>query len=160
MQHSMKMLAALGVVALALTGCAAGGGDAPADGEPIVIGTSLPMTGPLASFGPILEAGYQAAVDDVNAAGGIEIDGTAHQVELTVLDSGSDPNAVAEQARAKGNAAEGDLLLNKTGSTNGFGAYVVLLPARDTGLVILANRNYPNAERVRIALRILTTLEP
>ena len=99
MQHSMKMLAALGVVALALTGCAAGGGDAPADGEPIVIGTSLPMTGPLASFGPILEAGYQAAVDDVNAAGGIEIDGTAHQVELTVLDSGSDPNAVAEQAR-------------------------------------------------------------
>ena len=84
MQHSMKMLAALGVVALALTGCAAGGGDAPADGEPIVIGTSLPMTGPLASFGPILEAGYQAAVDDVNAAGGIEIDGTAHQVELKV----------------------------------------------------------------------------
>ncbi|SIQ91551.1 class C beta-lactamase [Aquipseudomonas alcaligenes] len=56
--------------------------------------------------------------------------------------------------------AEGDLLLNKTGSTNGFGAYVVLLPARDTGLVILANRNYPNAERVRIALQILSTLEP
>lgn len=57
-------------------------------------------------------------------------------------------------------AAKGDLLLNKTGSTNGFGAYVVLLPARDTGLVILANRNYPNAERVRIALQILATLEP
>nr|WP_308446193.1 class C beta-lactamase [Pseudomonas paralcaligenes] len=55
--------------------------------------------------------------------------------------------------------AEGDVLLNKTGSTNGFGAYVVVLPARDTGLVILANRNYPNAERVRIALRILAALE-
>jgi beta-lactamase class C len=37
---------------------------------------------------------------------------------------------------------------------------VLLLPARDTGLVILANRNYPNAERVRIALEILETLEP
>ncbi|WJN57832.1 class C beta-lactamase [Pseudomonas sp. SO81] len=61
---------------------------------------------------------------------------------------------------AKPQAAEGDLLLNKTGSTNGFGAYVVLLPARATGLVILANRNYPNAERVRIALQILSTLEP
>lgn len=56
--------------------------------------------------------------------------------------------------------AEGDLLLNKTGSTNGFGAYILLLPAHDTGLVILANRNYPNAERVRLALQLLETIEP
>jgi beta-lactamase class C len=68
------------------------------------------------------------------------------------------PHAVERFATPQ--AAEGDLLLNKTGSTNGFGAYVVLLPARATGLVILANRNYPNAERVRIALQILSTLEP
>ena len=69
-----------------------------------------------------------------------------------------EPHAVERFATPQ--PAEGDLLLNKTGSTNGFGAYVVLLPARDTGLVILANRNYPNAERVRIALAILATLEP
>ncbi|WAJ39736.1 PRC family class C beta-lactamase [Pseudomonas sp. GOM7] len=56
--------------------------------------------------------------------------------------------------------AEGDLLLNKTGSTNGFGAYILLLPARDTGLVILANRNYPNADRVRLALQLLDAIEP
>ncbi|AVO55780.1 class C beta-lactamase [Ectopseudomonas mendocina] len=56
--------------------------------------------------------------------------------------------------------AEGDQLLNKTGSTNGFGAYILLLPARDTGLVILANRNYPNAERVRLALQLLDAIEP
>jgi beta-lactamase class C len=56
--------------------------------------------------------------------------------------------------------AKGDLLLNKTGSTNGFGAYILLLPARDTGLVILANRNYPNAERVRLALQLLEAIEP
>ena len=69
-----------------------------------------------------------------------------------------EPHAV--ERFAKPQPAAGDLLLNKTGSTNGFGAYVLLLPARDTGLVILANRNYPNAERVRIALQILSTLEP
>lgn len=69
-----------------------------------------------------------------------------------------EPHAVERFATPQ--PAEGDLLLSKTGSTNGFGAYVVLLPARDTGLVILANRNYPNAERVRIALEILEALEP
>lgn len=88
----------------------------------------------------------------------------AYPITLERLQTGNssqmalEPHAVERFATPQ--PAEGDLLLNKTGSTNGFGAYVVLLPARHTGLVILANRNYPNAERVRIALQILATLEP
>ncbi|WP_428032710.1 class C beta-lactamase [Ancylobacter sp.] len=39
--------------------------------------------------------------------------------------------------------------INKTGSTNGFGSYVVMLPAEKLGVVVLANRNYPNEERVK-----------
>lgn len=88
----------------------------------------------------------------------------AYPISLKKLQAGNSaemalqPQTVARFSVPK--PAEGDLLLNKTGSTNGFGAYILLLPARDTGLVILANRNYPNAERVRLALQLLESIEP
>lgn len=51
------------------------------------------------------------------------------------------------------------VFINKTGSTGGFGAYALYAPAKKIGIVMLANRNYPNAQRVTAAYRILRELE-
>jgi len=49
-------------------------------------------------------------------------------------------------------------LFNKTGSTNGFGAYAAFVPTKRIGIVMLANRNLPNAARIKAAHAVLEHL--
>ena len=50
------------------------------------------------------------------------------------------------------------VILNKTGSTNGFGGYIAMLPGKDIGVIVLANKNYPNEARVKATYSLIGSL--
>ena len=62
-------------LAVALAAC--GGIGRPSSG-PIVLGASLPLTGPLGVFGPVIQGAYEQAVADINEAGGVTVGGAPH----------------------------------------------------------------------------------
>ncbi len=57
-----------------------------------------------------------------------------------------------------GSSEMAPVIMNKTGSTNGFGGYVAMLPDQALGIVVLANRNYPNEARVRATYDLINRL--
>jgi len=67
-------------------------------GEEIVIGTVCPLTGMFTGFGEGNAFGMQAAVDDINAQGGVDVGGKKMKVRLVVLDSESSPDKVGRLA--------------------------------------------------------------
>lgn len=64
-----------------------------ATGEPIKIGALTSLTGPFTSWGLHVEAGMNLAVDDINAAGGVD----GRMLELIVADDQSDPEEAVVQ---------------------------------------------------------------
>ncbi|WP_445505010.1 class C beta-lactamase [Microvirga sp. G4-2] len=83
-----------------------------------------------------------------------------YPVELEKIIAGNSMNMKATPATAidPPMAPRGDMILNKTGSTNGFGAYVAFVPDRRVGIVMLANKAYPNEARVKAAYQVLSRL--
>lgn len=93
--RSRSIAASLASLALA-AGLAWAGQSANANAaDDVVIGAPLPLNGPLAGFGSFDQWGYQHAVDEVNKAGGVTIDGKKRKVKLIIRDDKTDPNVSA-----------------------------------------------------------------
>ena len=83
------VLAAMMVVTL-FAACAPSGGTAAGDGE-FVIGMSGPLTGGAAVYGVAVQNSAQMAIDEINAAGGLN----GYKFKLVATDDQNDPTKVA-----------------------------------------------------------------
>jgi branched-chain amino acid transport system substrate-binding protein len=95
LSRGRAFLALTAVSTLVLAGCApsqssSNNASDTAVPDKIVIGSTLPLTGAESKTGGRYKQGYQLAVDEVNAAGGIDINGKKVKVELKLLDDTTD----------------------------------------------------------------------
>ncbi len=85
-----------------------------------------------------------------------------YPVSLETLISGNSPHMLDPQAVTvirPAMAPRQDVWINKTGSTNGFGAYVAYVPQLKIGIVMLANHNFPMEDRVKLVHQIFSALQ-
>lgn len=101
---------------------------AEAEGEPIVFGASLPLTGEFSIAGTKHADGYQFCVDELNAQGGL----LGRPVELLVEDNRSDTEVTVTQTERMINVENVDALLGTFSSLLTFPASTV---AEQAGMV-------------------------
>jgi len=65
--------------------------------DTINVGAVIPLTGKYAALGGQVIGGYELAVADINAEGGVDIGGTKVPIELTILDDESDATKTVQQ---------------------------------------------------------------
>jgi branched-chain amino acid transport system substrate-binding protein len=63
----------------------------------IKVGAVIPLTGKYSGLGAQVKGGYELAVGEINAEGGVDVGGTKIPIELSILDDESDPTKTVQQ---------------------------------------------------------------
>ncbi|ELZ3389263.1 ADC family extended-spectrum class C beta-lactamase [Acinetobacter baumannii] len=77
----------------------------------------------------------------------------------TLLDSNSEQIAMKPNKVTAISKEPSVKMYHKTGSTTGFGTYVVFIPKENIGLVMLTNKRIPNEERIKAAYAVLNAIK-
>lgn len=89
----------IGMLLTACTGWKTGQPDTSDSEDYIKVGIVIPQTGVLTAFGAGTEEMTRYALDQINEAGGMEVDGTRKKLKLVVADSQSDPEKARQVAQ-------------------------------------------------------------
>ncbi len=73
--------------------------------DEILIGYTGPLSGPAAEYGRDCANGVEMAVQDINAAGGVKINGKSYLFKLEKMDDRVDPTQVSTTPGAAGQRA-------------------------------------------------------
>jgi branched-chain amino acid transport system substrate-binding protein len=90
--------ASVGLAACGSSSSSSSGSSGSSSGD-VVIGASIPITGTLAGFGAFEKWGYEHAVNQVNATGGLDVGGHKRHVKLILLDDKTDPNTTSNNVQ-------------------------------------------------------------
>ncbi|HGY4694279.1 TPA: ADC family extended-spectrum class C beta-lactamase [Acinetobacter baumannii] len=77
----------------------------------------------------------------------------------TLLDSNSEQIVMKPNKVTAFSKEPSVKMYHKTGSTTGFGTYVVFIPKENIGLVMLTNKRIPNEERIKAAYAVLNAIK-
>jgi len=95
MRRSAVLIA---IAALLLSAFPLGSVGAPA--ATVRLGAVIPLTGRFAGGGAQVKAGYEIAIEDINARGGVRVGDRRLPLELTILDDESDPTKTVSRLEA------------------------------------------------------------
>lgn len=96
--NSRRTLHCIALAGASVLAVAPWGSASAQEGEPIRIGVLTALSGPYVPFGQPLYDGVKLAVDEINAEGGLEVNGTRHPVEVVERDTRSDVNTTVAGA--------------------------------------------------------------
>jgi branched-chain amino acid transport system substrate-binding protein len=113
--------AVVAALVVAAAACGDGNGEDAGSDEPIVVGSTLPLTGALAATGVIHQIVGEQFVEQLNASGGL----LGRQVEWQVLDDESNPDRVTQLYERLINQDEVDLVIGPYATPNILAAVAV-----------------------------------